>query len=84
MMKRMLFVIFSFIVISGCTADNNKDVPAGKTVSEVAGETAVNVGGGIGDIAPDFNAISLDGKRISYYNDLKGKKPVYLIFWATW
>lgn len=38
----------------------------------------------VGDAAPDFSATALDGKKISYSADLKGKKPVYLIFWATW
>lgn len=37
----------------------------------------------IGDKAPDFSAVSLDGKKIAY-SSLKGNKPVYLIFWATW
>lgn len=38
----------------------------------------------VGDKAPDFKVASLDSKRISYYSDFKGNKPVYLIFWATW
>lgn len=38
----------------------------------------------IGDDAPDFKALSLEGKQISYFKDMKGKRPVYLIFWATW
>jgi len=38
----------------------------------------------VGDRAPDFNATTLDGKKIAYFSSLKGKKPVYLIFWATW
>lgn len=38
----------------------------------------------VGDAVPDFSATTLDGKKISYSADLKGKKPVYLIFWATW
>lgn len=38
----------------------------------------------VGDTAPDFSVSTLDGKKISYYADLKGKRPVYLIFWATW
>lgn len=38
----------------------------------------------VGDTAHDFSASTLDGKKLSYYADLKGKKPVYLIFWTTW
>ena len=39
---------------------------------------------GVGDIAPDFKIITLDGKEISYQQDIKVKKPLYLVFWATW
>lgn len=38
----------------------------------------------IGDKAPDFNAAALDGREIHYFSALRDKKPVYLIFWATW
>jgi hypothetical protein len=37
-----------------------------------------------GDSAPDFQVVTIDGKNISYYKDVKGKKPLYLIFWSTW
>ncbi|SFC79891.1 TlpA family protein disulfide reductase [Pseudoalteromonas denitrificans] len=37
----------------------------------------------IGDIAPDFNVTTLSGESISL-SELKGKKPIYLKFWATW
>ncbi len=37
----------------------------------------------VGDRAPDFSATTLDGKRVSL-SDYLGKKPVYLVFWATW
>lgn len=39
---------------------------------------------GLGDMAPDFIIESMDGRKISYFADLKGKKPIYLVFWATW
>lgn len=38
----------------------------------------------IGDRAPDFNATTLNGREVLYSSSLKGKRPVYLIFWATW
>lgn len=37
----------------------------------------------VGDQAPDFYAKDLQGKTLSG-QDFKGKKPVLLIFWATW
>ena len=39
---------------------------------------------GVGDIAPDFKIVTLDGKEISYQQDIKAKRPLYLVFWATW
>jgi peroxiredoxin len=38
----------------------------------------------VGEKAPDFKVSTVDGKQISYPTDLKGKKPVYIVFWATW
>ncbi|MEE9612445.1 MAG: TlpA disulfide reductase family protein [Desulfatiglandales bacterium] len=38
----------------------------------------------VGEKAPDFKVSTVDGKQISYSTDLKGKKPVYVVFWATW
>lgn len=38
----------------------------------------------VGEKAPDFKVSTLDGEQISYPTDLKGKKPVYIVFWATW
>lgn len=37
----------------------------------------------VGDIAPDFTAVTLDGKEFKY-SVIKGRRPVYLVFWATW
>jgi hypothetical protein len=39
---------------------------------------------GVGEKAPDFHVVTLQGKEISYDRDIKGKKPVYLFFWTTW
>ncbi len=38
----------------------------------------------VGDKAPDFRLVTLQGREISYDRDMKGKKPAYLIFWTTW
>ncbi len=39
---------------------------------------------GLGDMAPDFTVETTEGRKISYFADIRGKKPLYLIFWATW
>lgn len=37
----------------------------------------------VGDTAPDFSVTTLSGEKVTL-SDYKGKKPVYLKFWATW
>jgi len=37
-----------------------------------------------GDKAPDFHFLNRAGKDISYAADIKGIKPLYLVFWTTW
>ncbi len=39
---------------------------------------------GVGEKSPDFRMVTIQGKEISYDRDIKGKKSVYLFFWATW
>lgn len=39
---------------------------------------------GVGDPAPDFRMLTLAGREISYYAGLKGGRPLYLMFWATY
>ena len=43
----------------------------------------VSAGPQPGDPAPEFSLLTLDGKTFDLA-EYKGKKPVYLIFWATW
>lgn len=38
---------------------------------------------GVGEAAPDFKLTTLDGKPVALA-DFKGKKPLMLIFWASW
>ncbi len=38
----------------------------------------------VGDKAPDFHVITLEGREMVYDKDIKGTKPVYLFFWTTW
>lgn len=37
----------------------------------------------VGDAAPPFELETLDGRKVNY-NEIKGKKPMLLVFWATW
>ena len=45
------------------------------------GEAALGIN--IGNLAPDFTLTSLAGKSV-HLKDYRGKKPVYIVFWATW
>lgn len=44
----------------------------------------VTIASQVGDKAIDFTTIDLDGKQVSLQTDYIGKKPVLLVFWATW
>lgn len=39
---------------------------------------------GLGDMTPDFTVETMEGTEMSYYADIRGRKPLYLVFWATW
>lgn len=49
----------------------------------LAGTLPAHAGISVGDAAPDFTLTTLDGQTFRL-SDYKGKKPVHLIFWATW
>lgn len=38
---------------------------------------------GVGDVSPPFVLKTIDGSMVRS-NDIKGKKPMFLVFWATW
>lgn len=37
----------------------------------------------VGELAPNFTGTTLDGREVSL-KDFRGRKPVYIKFWATW
>lgn len=64
------WAVFSFMSNSNKTADSD--------TAEAEEEFGINQG----DLAPDFNLTTLDGKTVKL-SDYRGK-PVMLNFWATW
>lgn len=48
-----------------------------------AGAATPGVGHKVGDRAPDFEVTTVSGETFKLA-DYRGKKPVYLKFWATW
>ncbi|GAB4388925.1 MAG: hypothetical protein Kow0025_11130 [Thermodesulfovibrionales bacterium] len=39
---------------------------------------------GVGDEAPGFSLKTLTGEEFSYPAGLRGERPLYLMFWATY
>lgn len=69
----MLFsvILAAVLFVAGC-------VPAGSS----SNQTDVREGVSMGNRAPDFQVLSMDGKPVQL-SDYRGK-PVLLNFWATW
>jgi thiol-disulfide isomerase/thioredoxin len=57
-------------------------IRAADTSVETPGVTGRKVGLNLGDLAPDFEASTLEGDRVRL-SDFRGK-AVYLNFWASW
>ena len=53
------------------------------TSASLQAEQSNNIGVELGQIAPDFTVSDIDGKTFKL-SEYRGKKPVYLVFWATW
>lgn len=77
--RRMQTVFVSFVIIHAllsAVAANTWDKPgSGSQASDV-------IGIGIGQTAPDFELLTLEGTKVKL-SDYKGKK-VMINFWATW
>lgn len=53
-------------------------------ILSVASAIAAETGSNVGNIAPDFEVEILDGGDRWKLSDYRGKKAVWLVFWATW
>ena len=67
------------LVIQGCTPSSQSIISDGQEVSD--GQEAT-VGVNVGELAPDFTLVDLDGNQVSL-SDFRGK-TVFVNFWATW
>jgi len=74
-LRTILVTILLAVPLAGCGN-------AGET-TQPAPPSAAPVGIMPGQRAPDFTLDDLSGKAFSL-SELKGKKPVLLVFWATW
>jgi len=74
-LRTMLITLLLSLALAGCgnAGENAQQAPP----------AAVPVGIMTGQKAPDFTLNDLSGNSFSL-SKLKGKKPVLLIFWATW
>ncbi len=80
----LIFVLgivgFIFYQISfNSSSQLNKEEGTQANISDTLSSEGVE----IGDLAPDFISEDVDENKISL-SDFRGKKPVLLIFWATW
>ncbi len=53
------------------------------TVLSANNSMAAKPGVAVSNLAPDFEVTNLEGETFKL-SDFRGKKPVYLVFWATW
>jgi len=82
-MSRSIFVIgllFIFLLTSGVVFSQEKGGEKGEKGSREKGKGGSNEPKGpfVGDIAPSFKLMSLDGKREVDLDKIKGKKPIAL------
>jgi thiol-disulfide isomerase/thioredoxin len=61
------------LVIQGCTPSSQSIISDGQEAT---------VGVNVGELAPDFTLVDLDGNQVSL-SDFRGK-TVFVNFWATW
>lgn len=67
---------------SGSSVAPEETVGAGEPGAVDDPEVARPVGTGVGNLAPDFTLLNLEGEEVNL-SDFRGKH-VYLNFWATW
>ena len=74
-LRTMLMTLLLVLPLTGCgkTEENQQSSPT----------TAGTIGIMTGQRAPDFTLNDLSGKTFTL-SELRDKKPVLLIFWATW
>ncbi|MBI4174220.1 MAG: redoxin domain-containing protein, partial [Candidatus Aenigmarchaeota archaeon] len=74
-------LIASVLFVSGCTGQQTSTAStATGSGSSASGEI---IGNDVGNRAPDFTVTTTDGRTLKL-GDFKGKKPVVLLFMATW
>ncbi len=77
MKKAIILVLALVIFVSGCITGNQIKNP-----SQSQYQTNLQTGINVGNLAPDFSVIDIDGKILSLEN-LRGK-PAMLFFTTTW
>jgi len=73
----LLLGTLSALVLVGCGGDDTS-----RDQEAIDQATGKSVGGDVGDLAPSFQLLRLDGSKLAL-GDLRGK-AVLVDFWATW
>jgi len=79
MIKRSKLSLFIFLTLILSYIPFGLSYSTAKAASTENPDTGYNVG----QFAADFSTIDTDGKSFQL-SEMRDKKPVYLIFWATW
>lgn len=84
--RQILMMILLFFLVS-CTSQNNESAAnlelKSKSENQELNQIQV-IGARIGEIPPDFTAVSTEGKVIRLNELIKEKKPIIVYFMATW
>lgn len=75
----IVFFIAGFILIK----EKNLDQEQSEEENKASILDILPKGPEVGNLAPDFSSEDVYGNKISL-SDFRGKKPVLLVFWATW
>lgn len=84
-MKKILMLLALLLFVVGCTQQTpgESQTPPKEEIQKEPEQEAAQpqVGNRVGDLAPDFELRTLDGKSIKL-SDYRGK-PVHLVFWSV-
>ncbi|NLY36897.1 MAG: TlpA family protein disulfide reductase [Tissierellia bacterium] len=88
-MKKVLLLLGLLLFVAGCSqgeevigqADGPTEIVLETQEVEKEESKEINIGNRVGNLAPDFELNTMDGKSVKL-SDLRGK-PVHMVFWSV-